>query len=185
MICAIRLLLAQHLLCAMPNIFIFIYLFIYKNQVDKGPERFRVITSAYFRNVHGILFLYDITNMHSFNNVSRWFEGAKRYSPDSCKFILIGTKKDRSDQGRVVSVEMGQQLADQLGMAFTEVSAKTGEGIQEAVATLTEEILAGRQRFGCSPLPLHVPSKDTIARCVALSLSSSKATNNNSSCQLQ
>ncbi len=160
----------------------------------KGPERFRSITSAYFRNAHGALFLYDITNMYSFNNVSSWFQEAKRWSPDSCKFILIGTKKDLSDQGRVVSVEMGQQLADQLGIGFTEVSAKTGEGIQEAVATLTEEILTGSQRFGCSPLPLHVPSKDTIAR-MALPLNSSQGTsssstkatnnNNNSSCQLQ
>ncbi len=135
---------------------------------------------------HGVLALYDITSMSSFNILSCWLEYAKRRFPN-CKFMLIGTKKDLSDQGRVVSVKMGQRLANQFGIAFTEVSAKKGEGIQEAVEMLAEEILTGSQRFGCYPLPLHVPSKDTIARGVALySFKASKNNkNNNSSCQLQ
>ncbi len=169
---------------------VYIYMYIYQLE---DPITFRLIP---WRDPHGILVLYDITNMHSFSYLPSWFESAKRISPDSCKFMLIGTKKDLSDQGRVVSVEMGQRLADQWGIAFREVSAKTGEGIQETVELLTEEILTGSQRFGCCPLPLHVPSKDAIARGVALyySFKDSKNNNNNyndndnnnnSSCQLQ
>ena len=37
-----------------------------------GQERFKTITSSYFRGAHGIIVTYDITDRDSFNGVHNW-----------------------------------------------------------------------------------------------------------------
>src|SRR3990170_3438983 len=46
----------------------------YKLQIwdTAGHERFRTLTTAYFRSANGILLVYDITNEKSFNDVRNW-----------------------------------------------------------------------------------------------------------------
>ena len=39
-----------------------------------GQERFRSIATSYFRNVDGVILLYDVTNPESFLNVRDWME---------------------------------------------------------------------------------------------------------------
>ena len=37
-----------------------------------GQERFRTITTAYYRGAMGIMLVYDITNEKSFDNIKNW-----------------------------------------------------------------------------------------------------------------
>ena len=37
-----------------------------------GQERFRSITAGYFKQSHGLILLYDITNRASFDNLEKW-----------------------------------------------------------------------------------------------------------------
>lgn len=37
-----------------------------------GQERYRTITTAYYRGAMGFILMYDITNEESFNSVQDW-----------------------------------------------------------------------------------------------------------------
>lgn len=46
-------------------------------QDTAGQERYRTITTAYYRGAMGFLLMYDITNQDSFNAVQDWWVGFK------------------------------------------------------------------------------------------------------------
>lgn len=121
-----------------------------------GQERFRTITTAYYRGAMGILLVYDVTDERSFNSayhilqllVSRaddladirtWFSNVEQHATEGVNKILIGNKCDWEEK-RVVSTERGQQLADELGIPFMEVSAKSNINIEKAFFTLASDI---------------------------------------------
>nr|XP_016494238.1 PREDICTED: ras-related protein Rab-8A-like [Nicotiana tabacum] len=55
-----------------------------------GQERFRTITTAYYRGAMGILLMvYDVTDESSFNNIIRNIE---QHASDNVTKILVGNK---------------------------------------------------------------------------------------------
>ena len=45
-----------------------------------GQERFRTITTAYYRGAMGILLVYDITNDKSFDNIKNWIRNIEEHA---------------------------------------------------------------------------------------------------------
>uniref|UniRef100_A0A3B5M3C3 Uncharacterized protein n=1 Tax=Xiphophorus couchianus TaxID=32473 RepID=A0A3B5M3C3_9TELE len=94
-----------------------------------GQERFRKsMVQHYYRNVHAVLFVYDVTCPASFNGLTSWVEECRQNSlgHEIPKF-LIGNKSDLRDVGRTdchVSQELAMNFAKAHGMVFFETSAK-------------------------------------------------------------
>lgn len=42
-------------------------------QDTAGQERYRTITTAYYRGAMGFILMYDVTNEESFNAVQDWY----------------------------------------------------------------------------------------------------------------
>jgi small GTP-binding protein len=109
-----------------------------------GQERFTSIRSMYYRGSSGFVFLFDVTNRRSFENLDRWFDEIYKHVPDA-RIVLIGNKIDLASQ-RVISTGEGQNYALSKGVLFAEASAKTGEGVSEAMRKLLELMVAERGR---------------------------------------
>ncbi|OJJ46330.1 hypothetical protein ASPZODRAFT_151893 [Penicilliopsis zonata CBS 506.65] len=107
-----------------------------------GQERFRTITTAYYRGAMGILLVYDVTDERSFQNIRTWFSNVEQHASEGVHKILIGNKCDWEEK-RAVSTEQGQQLADELGIPFLEVSAKNNTNIEKAFFNLASAIKKG------------------------------------------
>ncbi|CAG8221365.1 unnamed protein product [Penicillium salamii] len=107
-----------------------------------GQERFRTITTAYYRGAMGILLVYDVTDERSFQNIRTWFSNVEQHASEGVHKILIGNKCDWEEK-RAVSTEQGQQLADELGIPFLEVSAKNNINIEKAFYSLASDIKKG------------------------------------------
>ena len=104
-----------------------------------GQENFRSITRAYYKNSVCALVVYDIAKRESFNNVSSWIEDYRNQSPKTIYMILVGNKSDL-EEGRQVTFEEGQELADKFGINFYETSAKTGKNVEEIFENSAKEI---------------------------------------------
>jgi len=96
-----------------------------------GQERFRTLTSSYYRNAQGVLLVYDISNRETFTTMEYWFKEVEKYAPPGAIKCLVGSKLDKSTSSRIVRTEEGRALADRYGASFYEVSSKTRENVKE------------------------------------------------------
>lgn len=104
-----------------------------------GQERFKTITRAYYRGAHGILIVFSVLSRDSFEHVKGWFSEVQAHGTGGVSMILVGNKCDDSEK-RQVSTEEGQQLADELGLPFLEVSALSGVNVEKAFFTVAQDI---------------------------------------------
>lgn len=73
------------------------------------------------------------------SDIRTWFANVEQHATEGVNKILIGNKCDWEEK-RVVSTEQGQQLADELGIPFLEVSAKSNINIDQAFYSLAADI---------------------------------------------
>lgn len=107
-----------------------------------GQERFRTLTSSYYRGAQGIILTYDVTRRETFENLNQWLDEVGEYTPGGGKDVvklLVGNKVDKED--RTVSRKEGEAWARQRGMLFIEASAKTRVGIQQVFQEVVEKII--------------------------------------------
>ena len=105
-----------------------------------GQDKFRAITRNYYKGARGIILIYDVTNIKSYENIKKWINEIKDEISDKVTIILIGNKIDNVVQ-RKITKEQGEKLASDYNVAFFETSAKTGEGINESVLYLVKKIM--------------------------------------------
>jgi len=106
-------------------------------------------SQAYFlyKKAHCFFVVYDIGKRESFENLNKWFQDIEEQSKKGALIILIGNKCDKEDE-REVSYEEGRSLAKEKEMIFFEVSAKTSESVQYALATVVKELYNMKVRDG-------------------------------------
>ena len=109
----------------------------YENTITKihiwdtaGQERFKSIAVNYFKNSHGFIFVYDISNSSSFNDVKNWIELAFANNKSANINFLVGNKCDLESQ-RQVNVNEGEELAKMRNFTFFETSAKENKDVKK------------------------------------------------------
>jgi len=109
-----------------------------------GQEIFRgKVTSSYFRHAVAIIYAYDETDASSFDDVQNWMTEASRCGAAGLLCFLIGNKMDLVASGtpRAVSEQQAQELANLFMTNPMHVSAKTGEGCEEAFNYITQTLI--------------------------------------------
>lgn len=105
-----------------------------------GQEQYFAIQAMYFRRVHGIFIVCDVTNRVSFQHVPRWLEMVQKYcTEDNVFIILIGNKIDQVANRRVSSEE-GLSFAKSHGLSFVEASALNEESIEEMLLRMIQPL---------------------------------------------
>ena len=107
-----------------------------------GEERYRAITSSYYKGAKGAIIVYDITNEDSFKNVEIWMNEVIKKGQKGMQLLLIGNKKDLVND-RLVSEEKGIEKAKELNMHLFEASALEKTNVNEAFNYLMREIYLG------------------------------------------
>jgi len=97
-----------------------------------GQESFRSITSSYYRGVHVVVLVYDITRRETFTFMSSWLDEARRNTTSDATILLIGNKCDLTGE-REVSYDQGKefQILNHLDV-FLETSAMNSTNVDQA-----------------------------------------------------
>lgn len=114
---------------------------IYKLQIwdSAGQDRFRSITTMYYRNCDGVILMFDVTDKKSFNNIISWLCEIEKHSKPGIIKILVGSKSDLKYE-RKVSYEEAREFADNFNISYIETSSKDNKNIEESFILLCKEI---------------------------------------------
>jgi len=102
-----------------------------------GQERYRAIVASFYKGAHGIVVVFDLTDINSFLKVKFWLQEIKQKAPEKTSIILVGNKKDLEEQ-RMVDEKEVKQFADTNNLQYFETSAKTGEGVEPSFVALAQ-----------------------------------------------
>ena len=105
-----------------------------------GQERFRTLTQGFYRGAAGILVVFDITEMRSFDQIPFWVESIHENCPNPPVVFIIGNKIDLH-HNRAVSSDSAERIAKQYGFIYMECSAKMKINIDELFVKLVESIM--------------------------------------------
>ena len=105
-----------------------------------GQERYNAITSSSYRKANGVIIVYDVTNANSFENIRKvWLDQIEQHADEGCKKMLVGNKVDLVGE-RSVSYEKGAKFTEEMGMPFSEASAKNDQGVADTFEKMCGEI---------------------------------------------
>ena len=115
-----------------------------KMQDTAGQERYNAIAKNSVKETDGLIFTFDMTSKESFEMISNLLINTNDVVNLADKpLILMGNKIDKAN-----SIVITQKDVDDLinkfknyKISFFKTSAKTGENINEAFATIIEQIL--------------------------------------------
>ena len=111
-----------------------------------GEERYRSITSAYYKGAKGAFIVYDITRKSTFVNIDKWISDLKLNGDQNICIIILGNKSDLDDK-REVSTEDGIKKSEMFKTAFLETSALNGSNIDKAFDELIEQIIKNNKNY--------------------------------------
>ena len=127
-------------------------------QDTAGQERFNAIFRDFYRYSHGAMIVYDITDYQSYQKIMFWMTEVQKHGTQSGSkypFILLGNKIDRNER----HID-GTNIAEDLNMSggFIRTSAKSGEGISEAI-----KLMIGLIATQYTDQELMIPNRETIS----------------------
>ena len=115
-----------------------------------GQEKYRSLSVAYYRGADACIFVYDVTDKASFNNLGSWLEAFFSQVPgkrtENFPILLVGNKIDKKE--RTITEAAAKKWCKEHGdIGHYETSAKTRAGLDDTfdkIATLVLE----QHKFG-------------------------------------
>ncbi|CAL9118501.1 unnamed protein product [Musa acuminata var. zebrina] len=104
-----------------------------------GQDRYRVITSAYYRGSIGALIVYDLSCHITFENTARWLQELRSHTDLKIIIMLVGNKANLCHI-RVVSVEEARAFASKEKAFFMETSALESINVENAFTEVLTQI---------------------------------------------
>ena len=127
-----------------------------------GQEEYRSLVNIYVRNTAVAVIVFDVTSKASFEHVVDWYdELMENCGAVKPKIVIVGNKTDLADEREVMDVE-GRKFADTIGCDYLEVSARTGEHVEELlrqIGELAEERLKAASEAARDDVRLEAPVK--------------------------
>ncbi|XP_056141418.1 ras-related protein Rab-6A isoform X1 [Lampris incognitus] len=132
-----------------------------------GQERFRSLIPSYIRDSAAAVVVYDITNVNSFQQTTKWIDDVRTERGSDVIIMLVGNKTDLADK-RQITTEEGEQRAKEMNVLFIETSAKTGYNVKQlfrrvAAALPGMDTTQDKSREDMIDVNLEKPPEQTVS----------------------
>jgi len=104
-----------------------------------GQEKYRAITSAYYRGAVGALLVYDITRTGTFEHLERWLTELLSHEDKDIVVMLVGNKYDLRHL-RTVSTEQAKEFSEKHSVSLIETSALDCTNVEKAFTDILTQI---------------------------------------------
>lgn len=104
-----------------------------------GQDRYRAITSAYYRGAHCVIAMYSTTDYSSFERLTSWIKEVKDNSPNVV-LAIVGTKIDLTHK-RMIDKNVAREYAKSCKAKYYEISAMANEGCTELLNDVVKDII--------------------------------------------
>eukprot|EP00826_Nyctotherus_ovalis_P040281 TRINITY_DN3954_c0_g2_i4.p2 TRINITY_DN3954_c0_g2~~TRINITY_DN3954_c0_g2_i4.p2 ORF type:complete len:220 (-),score=81.96 TRINITY_DN3954_c0_g2_i4:170-829(-) len=105
-----------------------------------GQDQYRSVTKIYYKEAHGVILVYDITDKDSFAALRYWLDDLEMHGNKLEQRVIVGNKIDR-ETDREVSSSEAKRFAGERKLELIECSAKTGQGIAQVFSVLLDKIM--------------------------------------------
>lgn len=102
-----------------------------------GQEKFRTITSSYYRGAEGVIIVFDLNRQDTFEHVPKWHEQIVRYASEEVPVIVVGNK---SDLEKNVEESAINAICKDKYMHYYEASAANGNNVEQVFTHLAKLI---------------------------------------------
>jgi len=160
-----------------------------------GQERYKSLTSSFYRNCLGCLVIYDVTREETFNDVDNWFKDVRMYAEAGIGVVLVAANNisplageeeavEALSQRRVISVEEGEKKAEQYEVPYVEANvrkeAEAGAALEVLVDKMIEKVEKRRAQTPIndryqSPDPRRSYRPSTVTRKSVIAIAAAAA----------
>ena len=106
-----------------------------------GQERFHTLTKNYYQGADGIIMVFDLKRIETFEELSYWMEEInKNFDKNNIGLILVGNKNDGDLEERKISYEQGNKIAELYNFIYIETSAITNDNIKECFDLMVQTL---------------------------------------------
>ena len=96
---------------------------------SSGDKRYQSITYAYYKGTRLFLVMFDLSNIDSFEHLSKYLTDIQTHGSESAKILLIGNKSDLPNQVTLSQI----QACCFKDVGYIEISLKTRQGLPELI----------------------------------------------------
>ena len=106
-----------------------------------GQERFHTLTKNYYQGADGIIMVFDLKRIETFEELTYWMEEInKNCDKKNIGLILVGNKNDGNLEERKISNEQGNKIAELYNFIYIETSAITNDNIKECFNLMVQTL---------------------------------------------
>jgi len=109
-----------------------------------GQTKFMNVRKNFYGGAEGQLLMFDLTRIQTFKNVKTWYMDIRKFLKDDICGFLVGNKADLRSLRKISRDEISI-LEKELGLEYVEMSALTGENVDEAFQQLAKKLIAYRR----------------------------------------
>lgn len=117
----------------------------YKLQIwdTADQEKYNTVVRTYYNNANGVIIGYDVSNLSSYNNLSKWLDDLSVHLDGTKNVIklIVGLKADLHDL-RVVSYDEATKFAEQHGCKYMECSSKNNYNVEQVFTQYLDDFVS-------------------------------------------